>query len=261
MPGPHADGGFPAIALLIPLVLVAVVAFAVWAYRQNQKKLEAMAAAAAANGWTFAKEDNRWVDAWAVAPFQTGRGRCVANCVSGTYRGAPFLAFEYHYYTESTSTDAQGHTRTTRHNHRFDVAVLRLGAPVPDLSLSPEGAFARLVDAVTGKDIDLESDAFNRAFRLHCADRTFAFDTFHARTMEYLLARGRISFDFTGGDVVLSRRGQGSFDPAIWGPGDQRVPLAQGVAPLDVVLNVLLGIPDFVWDDRGGRPATLPAAA
>jgi hypothetical protein len=39
------------------------------------------------------------------------------------------------------------------------------------------------------------------------------------------------------------------------------VPLAQGVAPLDVVLNVLLGIPDFVWDDRGGRPATLPAAA
>lgn len=261
MPGLQVDDGLPAIALLVPLLLVAGVALAIWAYRQNQKKLEAMAATAAANGWTFAKEDNRWVDAWAVAPFGTGRGRRVANCVSGAYRGVPFLAFEYHYYTESTTTDAQGHTRTTRTNHRFDVAVLRLGAPVPDLSLSPEGAFARLVDAVTGKDIDLESDAFNRAFRLHCADRKFAFDTFHARTMEYLLARGRISFDFTGGDVVLSQRGRSSFDPAIWGPGDQRVPLAQGVAPLDVALTVLLGMPDFVWDDRGGRPATLPAAA
>lgn len=236
--------------VLVALLALGAVALAFWAHQQEKKKTEAMAATAAANGWRYLGDDDRWVDAWDCPPFQTGKGRSIHHLVEGTYRGAPFLAFEYTYYTESTTTDGQGHQQTRRTHHTFDVAVLRLGAHVPDLRLRPEGILARLVDAVTGGDIDLESDAFNRAYRLHCGDRKFAFDTFHARTMEYLVSRPGTAFELVGGDALLARESQG-YDPLIWGPGE----------PFDVVLTVLHGIPDFVWQDRGGRPAALAGDA
>jgi hypothetical protein len=232
--------------VLVALVACAALALATWAYQQEKKKVAAMAATASANGWRYLGDDDRWVDAWDCEPFHTGKGRRIHHLVEGSYHGVPFLAFEYTYYTESTTTDASGHRRTSRTNHTFDVGVLRLGANVPDLRLRPEGALARLVDAVTGWDIDLESDAFNRAYRLHCGDRKFAFDTFHARTMEHLVARPGTAFELVGGDALMARRSQG-FDPTIWGPGE----------PFDAVLTVLHGIPDFVWQDRGGRPAVL----
>ncbi|MEO7131747.1 MAG: hypothetical protein ABIZ07_10270 [Dermatophilaceae bacterium] len=260
MPIEDAQSGFNAIFLLFPLVLAAVLGFAIWSYQQGRKRTEAMQATAAANGWQWLGEANSYVDAWSCPPFGTGQVRRVSDAVRGTYRGAPFLAFGYRYYTESTQTDANGQSQTTRHNHSFDVAVLEVRANLPDLHLSPEGTMARIVDAVTGGDIDLESDAFNRMFRLRCVDKKFAFDTFHARTMEYLLARGRVRFDISNGDVVMSRQSSGH-DPTIWGPGDDTVPVAQGDAPLDVMLTVLLGIPDFVWQDRGGRPVTVPRVA
>lgn len=238
--------GFDAAVLLLPVGVAVIVGLAVLAFRQEQKRTESMVAAAAAQGWRYVGDDDRCVDAWDRPPFGTGKGRRIHHLVEGTYRGAPFLAFEYTYYTESTSTDAQGRQQTRRTNHTFDVAVLRLAAAVPDLSLRPEGALARFVDALTGWDIDLESDAFNRAYRLDCSDRKFAFDTFHARTMEFLVARPGTAFEIVGGDVLLARPSR-ALDPEIWGPGE----------PFDTVLTVLHGIPDFVWQDRGGRPATL----
>lgn len=244
------------LVLLVPLLVGGVILVAVVAYRLNEKKIRIMQATAASHGWTWVGDADQWVDAWDVEPFGRGMGRRVENCVEGTYRGVPFLAFEYEFYTESTTTDSEGRRHTSRQTHHFDVAVLRLGANLPDLHLSPEGGFARLVDAMTGHDIDLEYDAFNRAFRLHCADRKFAFDVFHARTMEYVLGHRDVTVDLVGGDVVLSRDG-GGFDPEIYGPGDENLPLTQGQAPFDVPLAILAGIPDFVWQDRGGRPVAL----
>ncbi len=249
------SGGFPvALAVFFPLLVAALVGLAIWTYKQNQAKVQTMQAVAAERGWTFLGDANQYVDGWDCEPFHQGKGRRVTNCVAGTYRSVSFLAFEYHYYTESTSTDAQGNTRTNRTNHTFDVAVLTTRLNVPTLRLSPEGAFARFADAITNKDIDLESDAFNRAYRLRCEDRKFAFDTFHARTMEYLLAHPGTEFTLVGGDVVMSQRSRG-FSPEIWGP--QASGAGATEAPFDIPLTVLTGIPDFVWQDRGGKPAVV----
>ncbi len=261
MPGTELDGRFPTVALLIPLLLVGGTVVAALAYRANQRRLAELQAFVASHGWAWLGDDDRWVDAWAVEPFGRGRGRRVKECVAGTYRGVPFLSFTYEYYTESTTRDANGNTHTRRDWHHFDVAVLQVGAPIPDLHLSPEGVLSRLVDGITGRDIDLESDAFNRAFRLHCADRKFAMDVFSPRTMEYVLSRHPVRFDLTGGDALMWRDHRRSSSPQVWGPGDPSVPVEQGGAPFDVMLTVLGAIPDFVWDDRGGRPATLPRAA
>lgn len=250
-------GGFGAVAVIGPLVVVAVVVGGVLAYRANQRRVAALQAFVASNGWTWLGDDDRWVDAWRVAPFGRGNGRRVRDCVAGEYRQVPFLSFTYEYYTESTSRDANGNTQTTRHWHRFDVAVLRVGAPIPDLHLSPEGALSRLVDGLTGRDIDLESDVFNRAFRLHCADRKFAMDVFGPRTMEYVLARHPVAFDFVAGDALMWREHRRSSVPDVWGPGDPARPVTEGTAPFDVMLTVLTRIPDFVWQDRGGKPVVL----
>lgn len=235
-------GAFP---VLVALVVAAGIAVAVVMYRLEKQRTEARVAEAAAHGWRYLGDDDRWVDGWSCRPFHEGKGRRARHVVEGSYRGTPFVSFEYTYYTETTTTDAQGRPQRKRTDHTFDVAVLRVGANVPDLSLQPEGFVARMVDAVTGWDIDLESDAFNRAYRLHCADRKFAFDTFHARTMEHLVARPGTAFEIVSGDMVLARPSRRP--SSAWGPGE----------PFDTVLTVLHGIPDFVWQDRGGRPRTL----
>ncbi|MEO3938876.1 hypothetical protein V3N99_19280 [Dermatophilaceae bacterium Soc4.6] len=245
--------------VLFVMVLALVVVAVVWQWRRRAEVLRQRAALAAAAGWAFVPSDPSLVDSWRCDPFGTGRGRKAENCVSGTYRGVPFTAFEYRYFTESSSTDGQGNRTTSRQNHRFDVAVLRLRANVPDLDLRPEGALTRLTGVFGGNDVDLEWEAFNRAYRLTCADRKFAFDTFSARTMEMLVARGQVRFCFTGGDVLLFRKSTGN-DPTIWGPGDPTTAVDQSTAPLDVALTVLRGIPAFVWQDRGGLPPTLAQA-
>ncbi len=245
----------PFIALFV-VGLVIVVGIAYWSYQQNKAKTAAMQQTAAARGWTFRTEAPEYVDSYACAPFGRGRGRRVVNCVDGRYRGVPFAAFEYHYYEEHQTTNAQGHTQTQRTNYVFDVAILRTAAPIPDFIVGPEGFFSRIVDGLTGGDIDVEYDDFNRAYRVRCADRKFAYDTFHARTMEYLLAHPDTELRIIAGDVLLAQRSQG-YDPTIWGPGRDDVALAAGSAPFDVALTVLAGIPDFVWQDRGGRPASL----
>ncbi|MDQ2755760.1 MAG: hypothetical protein M3Y71_04245 [Actinomycetota bacterium] len=255
----EVNGVNAGIVVLIVLLFAVGVALAVWQWRSRVELLRQRAALAVASGWTFVPDAPEMVDAWPCDPFGTGKGRRAENCVSGTSRGVPFSCFEYHYYTESHSTDAQGNRTTSRHNHRFDVAVLHLRANVPDLALQPQGAFSRLLDAFGGKDIDLEWETFNRAYRLICADRKFAFDTFGARTMEYLVAQGAVRFCLTGGDALVYREGRGT-DPAIWGPGDPGTPVDRSPAPLDVVLTVLRGIPPFVWQDRGGVPPSLTAA-
>jgi hypothetical protein len=250
---------FGSIGLVALILAVLVIGgfMGVLAYRANQRRLAALQDFVAGNGWTWLGDDDRWVDVWPVAPFGEGRGRRVRECVAGEYRQVPFLSFTYEYYTESTTRDANGNTQTTRHWHRFDVAVLRIGAPIPDLHLSPEGVVSRLLDGLTGRDIDLESDAFNRAFRLHCADRKFATDVFGPRTMEYVLSRHPVSFDFVRGDALMCRDHRRSSTPEVWGPGDPTRPVGEGTAPFDVMLTVLVGIPDFVWQDRGGKPGVL----
>lgn len=252
--------GVSVIAILFVVVFGGLIALAVGlaarARRKNEEKTRQMAALAAAAGWTYWGSSPQLVDSWPCAPFHTGQGRRVENCVEGTHRGVPFLAFEYHYYTETHSTDSEGHSTTQRQNHSFDVAVLRLQANIPDLDLRPEGALNRFVDAFSGNDIDLEWDVFNRSFRLACPDRKFAFDTFTARTMEFLVSRGKVSFCFAGGDALMYRTATG-YDPSIWGPGDPSYPVDQSPAPFDLVLTVLRGIPAFVWQERGGVPPSL----
>ena len=59
---------------------------------------------------------------------------------------------------------------------------------MPPLSVDPENFLDRFVGRLSGNDIDMESEEFNRAFTVSCPDRKFASDVLHPQLMEFLLA-------------------------------------------------------------------------
>jgi hypothetical protein len=86
-------------------------------------------------------------------------------------------------------------------------------------------------------DVELESEDFNRRFRVHASDPKFASDVLTPRTMQALLAQDCVSWRIRGTDI-LGWYG-GKMEPA----GVQAA-----VATLQTVVD---GIPSFVWHDHG----------
>jgi hypothetical protein len=203
-----------------------------WKAAEERKK--AFAALAAARGWQWTARDDSWTERFGGDPFGRGDDRKATNVLTGTYEGLPVVAFDYSY--ETHSTDSKGHRSTTV--HRYGVCALRLPSWLPTLELTPETLLSRVAGALGLGDVELESEDFNRSFRVSASDPKFAYDVLHPRTMELLLARPRASLRLAGTDAVCWDDGQHS------------------VEELDVRLGTLhalvSGIPSFVWNDSRG---------
>lgn len=79
-------------------------------------------------------------------------------------------------------------TTSREQAHHFRVAVVATNLRGAVVSLENENWLVRAFDAITGRDIDFESDEFNRRFRVQCSNRKFAYDVITAPVMETLLA-------------------------------------------------------------------------
>ena len=237
-----------AMVLVLAVGVVLVVAIAVLSYLSAKRRREEMAALAAQRGWTYTERDDRWTTHFEGHPFGTGHDRRAGNVLTGTYDGRGFTGFDYRYSTTSTSTDAQGHTTTHTEVHTFSVIALPVAAAFPELSISPEGFFSRAIGRLTNRDIELESEDFNRAFTVTCPDRKFASDVLHPQMMEYLLTLPHLAWRFTGQHLLVVSAGQHS--------------VPQIESTLQAVDGIVDRIPDFVWQQVGrvdpGRP---PASA
>ena len=225
--------------LLFGAFLAFVILVAVLGWLSAKKRREGFAALAAARGWAYTERDDRWTETFSGSPFGQGHNRRAANVLTGQYEGRGFVAFDYVYYTTEHSTDAQGHATTREESHRFGVVALDVGAMFPPLAVSPEGMFGRMIGRITGRDIELESEDFNRAFTVTCPDRKFASDVLHPRMMEFLLAHPESAFRFDRTWVLSVETGQAD--------------LAQVVPRLSVIDSVLDNVPEFVWREVRGR--------
>lgn len=186
-------------ALIFGLVIVAIVVIAVAQWRMKLARQRAMAAAAAKLGMQFAVDDPFGLDELPFRLFQRGDGRGCENVLWGTWQKMDLRLADYWYYDEST--DAEG--RSSRHYHRFSVAVAALGLRCPPLEIGPEGFFSRIADHIGFRDIEFESEEFNRAFNIRCDDRKFATDLIDARMMQWLLYAGPAYSFETSGALVL----------------------------------------------------------
>ncbi len=229
-----------ALGFVLLLGLGLVVLVAVFGYLSAKRRREAFTGLAAARGWTYVERDDRWAERFQGSPFDSGFDRRATNILTGQYDGRPCVAFDYRYSTHSTSTDANGNTHTTTDHHPYSVVALDLGVPLPRLEVTPEGFFSRMVGRLTNRDIELESEDFNRAFTVTCPDRKFAFDVLHARTMEYLLTQRDLGWRLQDGSILAIR------------PGTHDLPEID--ARLTAIDHIVDGIPDFVWRQYANTP-------
>ena len=220
----------PLVVFALGLVLVAV--FAYFAYQADKKRRAMLQSFALSKGWTYTPRDDSWADRFDGTPFGEGESRRASNILSGSYEGAPMVAFDYSY--ETSTTDSKGNRSTT--THRFAVCSLQLRALLPRLELSPETALTRLAGHLGMGDVELESEDFNRMYRVSARDPKFAYDVLNPRTMQALLARPALHMRLGGIDALS------------WETG--RLEPVDLLARLSTLQLVIAGIPSFVWSDR-----------
>jgi hypothetical protein len=218
---------------LFALVIAAVIAIAIWSYQRNQKRVRALQQYAAANGWAYVGRDDRQWMRWQQAPFNDGFDRRALNVLTGHHRGYDMVAFDYAYKTRTS--DGRGNSSTQ--THRYRVCALAMQTWLPSLEVGPENVLTRLGNVMGMHDIELESEDFNRRFRVRANDRKFAYDVLSPITIQKLMAMPAYHWRIDGQTIVS------------WEAGTLEIP--DLLARLAALATVLEGVPEFVWHDNG----------
>jgi Protein of unknown function (DUF3137) len=192
---------------VVLVVLIAVVGIAavvgVWYlnYRARQRRIAALFSVANGLGFAFSATDEQGTLGLPFALFRRGDGRGVENVMWGEREQVPMRLFDFWFYEQQS--DSRGNRSRTY--HRFTCAALTIDADCPTLRIGHEGFLSRMGNALGFKDVELEYDDFNRAFRVKCDDQKFAFSLLDGRMMEWLLEhRGIETIEVVGPFVLLA---------------------------------------------------------
>lgn len=220
--------GFWAVALVVVVIVAAVLFFS---HQAHKKKVAEFTAYAGRRGWRYAERDDALVERFDGQPFGTGHGRRAYHVLRGRHRDRDVLAFEY-VYKETTGSGDDRRTET------YYFTVVALGTPAfrPKLEVTREGLGRKLLGFVGIRDLQLESEEFNRAFFIKAEDDKFAYDILHPRMMEWMLADQRARetpFRFERDHLVT------------WDAG--RIHLSTVEHLLEYVCDVMDRTPSFVW--------------
>ena len=233
----------PTEALLVLLGLGAVWLPCHVAVRRARRRHAAITGSAAAAGWTYTPRDRRLARRWPGPPFGRGTNRRCTNVLTGRLDGAPAVAFDYSYDTHAT--DPFGVVSTTR--RAYVVCAVALPAPLPSLAVVPRGRLSG-ADRLLRAPVEVESEAFNRRFRIRCADPRLASTVLVPRTVEMLLHCPTLAWRVVGATLLC------------WEPG--RLEVEELPDRLATLAAIRSGIPGFAWDDAegaGARPSLVAA--
>ena len=223
-------------AALLPFLFVPVlVGGLLVGYLLEERHRKRLLAFALRRGWRYAGDDPSLVHRWPGEPFGVGDKRRASNVLIGQEAGRAFVAFDYTYVTHRRTK--KGRRSTT---HRYGVCVVPMRGFLPTVQVEPENAFHKVAGAVgLLTDIDLESEVFNRMFRVSATSAKLASDILTPRTMEYLIAAEPEAWRTCGTDLVS------------WAEG--RLDPVEVVRTCGVLDRVEQSIPAFVWADHGVR--------
>lgn len=230
-------------------VMAALVVTAVAAVRAHRRRLgdrarhRELEALAAAHGLKFA-EGSRWeppVQCLRLPLFRDGYGREARHAMLGHVAGQPAMVFDYE---RCTGTGKQPHQQL------FHAALLKLPIEAPRLVIRS----AQVTDALSHwlglEPIEMESEEFNRRYRVLCEDRKFAFDFCRPVVMAALL----------DGDPIPALEVEGRFLLMYDGPlaPEQLGDPAMAERFLEIGRRILESIPEYVRHDRppGSSPAS-----
>lgn len=199
-PRPETGDGPAYCAAMEPLLLVvaALVAilYAWWRHEAARRRREAMRAFATKAGLGFSASDHLGLVALPFRLLDKGDGREVANVCSGSVGELDVALFDFTYH--EVTTDAKGNRHRRYYHHSCVVGSLG-GVWVPHLTIKPEGVLSRLADAVGLRDVEFESEEFNRAFQVTGGRGRFPYALVDAGMMTWLLAEARnVHFEVAG---------------------------------------------------------------
>jgi Protein of unknown function (DUF3137)/Protein of unknown function (DUF2510) len=178
-------------------------------------------------GWTYQVRDRSLRGRWQGPPFaQTPSEQQYSDVITGTDRGHPFTAMVGEY-----------------HKHMEAILVIQLPASAPSVQVRPAGLEAMLM----GSTVRLESEDFNRRFRVYADDPKSATDLLTPRVMAALLAGPDLSWRTSDWELIA------------WWPGE--IHPAQLIAAQATLQHVIEGMPSFVANKYGTDPTTGPPGA
>jgi len=186
--------------IVIALVILALVPVAILAYRQDRRRRRLLSAWARAKGFQLDETRQRgWEKEFpAFSLFTRGHSRHSSRHLEGTVDGRRVRCLDYRFTTGS------GKNRQT---YRYGMVLLDTGTPVIPLCIRAEHAFDKVGEFFGHDDLDFESAEFSRRFHVSAADRKWAYDVIHPRTMDYLLTAPPATIEFGFAEIAVYRRG------------------------------------------------------
>lgn len=152
---------------------------------------------AARNGFRYTKGTWRLFEHLTGMPFDRGTSQDAHDVLSGEIAGRPALIVGFSWFRLPTGGGPSG-----LHSGICVAAVLDLPAPVPELVVRKE------TSRDLGRDLQLESEEFNDAFRVTGTHDRFSYDVLNPRVMEFLLAHPGYGFRAGGSTLAVWRDGQ-----------------------------------------------------
>jgi len=174
----------PLTGLTGTLIVVALVALGVGLFASERGVRRARAEAqrfASLNDWTFEQRRNGLFADLTTPPFDAPEAT-YTNVVTGRFGGHECFDGVYEW-----------RKRIDRDNYIFGkhrIAAVRLRDELPRLVLVPEGLVARVMKAFGGADMEFESSAFNRSWRVLADDPRVASDMLNPRVLDKLERMG-----------------------------------------------------------------------
>ena len=214
-----------------------VIAVAVYSFARIKQRREDAALAAQRLGRTYHQDDVLGIAKLPHPIFRLGDSRTVSNVVHGTFADREVALFDYEYV--ESSTDAEGHRTST--TYPFSGILVQLPIESPSTVVRREKITTKFANALgMGRDIQFESDEFNRSFEVRSDSQGFAFTLIDTAMMEWLQANGQdldLQFEHTALVAIARRR-----------------PWIEMDEILDRVIEFVARFPRLVWIEYG-RPA------
>jgi hypothetical protein len=206
--------------------LVVLLLVVMWFRATSQEDRKTVSWWAARNGFRYTSGTPELLKQLRGAPFDRGSSQDLHDVLSGPIADRPGLIVQFSWFRVASGPDGL-------HSGICSAAVLELPAPVPELVVRKEAGL--------GRDLQLESEEFNAAFRVEGTHDRFTYDVLNPRVMEWLLANQGFSVRL-GGNTL-----------AVWRDGPLNGAVALGELR-DFAATLFGMIPGFVY--TAGYPAT-----
>lgn len=219
---------------LFVIFAIAVVAIAVYSFARIKQRREDASVAAQRLGMTYHQDDVLRIAKLPHPVFRLGDSRTVSNIVEGTFADREVALFDYEYV--ESHTDANGHR--TSSTYPFSGVLVHLPIESPSTVVRREKVTTKFANTLgIGRDIQFESDEFNRSFEVRSDSQGFAFTLIDTAMMEWLQSNAKdLDLQFEQGTLVAIAR---------------RRPWSDMNEMLDRVVEFIARFPRLVWTEYG----------